>query len=166
MCGPGGCTHAPPRPPWAAVAALLALGFPHDPALDYTYLTLRMTLHATLRYATLRYAAARRRLLVVARCCCSALAPAAAAPVELAGKLRPLPRLALPLPLASPTPLLRLLAAATRAARCCAACPHPFKNLRHQTLSRVSSVLFSFPVAWLTDCSRVSINTKLTVRGF
>ena len=42
---------------------------------------------ATLRCATLRYAA-RRRLLFVARSCSSALVAAAAAPVELVGPLR------------------------------------------------------------------------------
>ena len=78
MCGPGGRTHAPPRPPWAAVAALLALGSPHDPALDYTYLTLRMT----LRYAALRYAT----LLLVAGCSSS---PAAAARRSRPPRLRP-----------------------------------------------------------------------------
>ena len=71
-------THAPPRPPWAAVAALLALGSPHDPALDYTYLTLRMT----LRYAALRYAT----LLLVAGCSSS---PAAAARRSRPPRLRP-----------------------------------------------------------------------------
>ena len=78
MCGPGGRTHAPPRPPWAAVAALLALGSPHDPTLDYTYLTLRMT----LRYAALRYA----MLLLVAGCSSS---PAAAARRSRPPRLRP-----------------------------------------------------------------------------
>ena len=78
LCGPGGRTHAPPRPPWAAVAALLALGSPHDPALDYTYLTLRMT----LRYAALRYA----MLLLVAGCSSS---PAAAARRSRPPRLRP-----------------------------------------------------------------------------
>ena len=119
---------AHPRAAPAAVGGGGGSACPRLPARPHPRLYLPNATHdATLRCATLRYAAARRRLLVVARCCCSALAPAAAAPVELAGKLRLLPRLALPLPLASPIPLLRLLAAATRAARCCAACPHPFK---------------------------------------
>ena len=73
-----GSGNAPPRLPWAAVAALLALGSPHDPALDYTYLTLRMT----LRYAALRYAT----LLLVAGCSSS---PAAAARRSRPPRLRP-----------------------------------------------------------------------------
>ena len=125
LCGPGGRTHAAAP---AAVGGGGGSACPRLPARPRPRLYLPNATHdATLRCATLRYAAARRRLLVVARCCCSALAPAAAAPVELAGKLRLLHRLALLLRLASPPPLVRLLGAATRAARCCAACPHPFK---------------------------------------
>ena len=121
----GGLTHTPPRPRWAAEAALLALGSPRDPALDYTNLTLR----TTLRYAT---------LLLLARCCCSS--PAAAAPSSRPPRLRPSisPASCARFARSASRCLLRMCvvrlvgaAAYARAARCCAACVHPFKNLRH-----------------------------------
>ena len=77
VCGPGGRSLAPPRPPWAAVAALLALGSPLVPALYFP----NATHDATLRYAT---------LLLVARC--SSSPPAAARRSAAAARRRP-PRL-------------------------------------------------------------------------
>ena len=165
------CVWARWARPLAAPAAVGGGGgsaCPRLPARPRPRLYLPNATHdATLRCATLRYAAARRRLLVFARCCCSALAPAAAAPVELAGKLRLLPRLALPLPLASPIPLLRLLAAA-RAARCC-----PWRSVRRALKCRhlratdgnlaspdtLASQTADFLFRWhgSTDCSRGSM---------
>ena len=157
LCGPGGRTHAPPRPPWAAVAALLALGSPHDPALDYTYLTLRMT----LRYAALRYAT----LLLVAGCSSS---PAAAARRSRPPRLRPSSSPAsCACCLASRCPflsrrLLRFCVFLLPPAPPAAAPPAhiPSKSRCHGTRTRGEPPNSDFGLHGSSDCSRGSIGSN------
>ena len=156
---------AHPRAAPAAVGGGGGSACPRLPARPRPRLYLPNATHdATLRCATLRFAAARRRLLVFARCCCSALAPAAAAPVELAGKLAPAAS-----PRAAPSP--RVASSACASSWC--------RNPRRPLLRRLPTSLqiasrhtppgqppnSDFGLHGSSDCSRGSIvESSVSVR--